>query len=51
MTTTSHQGSCHCGRVNCLDGIELRDLSIQYWDGRHDNWEAGPRSTPWPILA
>jgi hypothetical protein len=37
--------------LNCLDGVELHDLQIQYWDGRHNNWEAGPRATPWPILA
>lgn len=37
--------------VSCLDGVELHDLPIQYWDGRHDNWSAGPRATPWPILA
>lgn len=21
------------------------------WDGRHDNWDGGPRATPWPIRA
>jgi hypothetical protein len=35
--------------LNALDGVELSDLKIVYWDGRHDNWHAGPRSTPWPI--
>ena len=33
--------------VNCLDGVELTDLTYQYWDGRHNNWEAGPRPQPW----
>jgi hypothetical protein len=35
---------------NCLDGVELGDLKVAYWDGRHDNWYAGTRDTPWPIL-
>ncbi len=35
--------------VNCLDDVELTGLSIQHWDGRHNNWQAGPRATPWPI--
>jgi hypothetical protein len=36
--------------VNCLDGIEVSEVKTTYWDGRHNNWEAGPRSHPWPIL-
>ena len=36
---------------NCLDGVELGDLSVHYWDGRHNNWAAGPRPAAWPILA
>lgn len=35
---------------NCLDDVELGDIKVVHWDGRHNNWEAGPRSTPWPIL-
>ena len=35
---------------NCLDGVEVGDIKVVYWDGRHDNWYAGPRDTPWPIL-
>jgi hypothetical protein len=35
--------------VNALDGVDASTLKIQYWDGRHDNWQAGPRATPWPI--
>lgn len=34
---------------NCLDDIDLRDVSVVHWDGRNDNWQAGPRATPWPI--
>ena len=37
--------------VNSLDDVELSTLQIGYWDGRHDNWEAGPRPTPWPVFA
>ncbi|WP_394825560.1 GFA family protein [Pendulispora albinea] len=35
--------------VNCLDDLEIKDLNVVYWDGRHDNWEAGPRPAPWAI--
>jgi hypothetical protein len=37
--------------LNCLDDIDPTDLKLMYWDGRHDNWEAGPRDRPWPIVA
>ena len=36
---------------NCLDGVELRDLPVIYWDGRHNNWAAGLRPEPWPMLS
>jgi hypothetical protein len=36
---------------NCLDGVELGDLNVIYWDGRHNNWHAGPRDRAWAILA
>jgi hypothetical protein len=35
--------------VNCLDDIDPTQVKLVYWDGRHNNWEAGPRPTPWPI--
>lgn len=35
--------------LNCLDGVDPAQLDVIYWDGRHNNWAAGPRSTPWPI--
>src|SRR5512132_738058 len=34
---------------NSLDDIDPRDTVVVHWDGRHDNWQAGPRATPWPI--
>ena len=37
--------------VQCLDGVEPLDLTFQYWDGRHDNWQSGPRAEPWRMQA
>lgn len=37
--------------VNCLDGVEVSEVTATHWDGRHNNWEGGPRATPWPIGA
>lgn len=34
--------------LNCLDDIDLRDVDLMHWDGRHNNWEGGPRKEPWP---
>ena len=36
---------------NCLDGIDVWQVPVVHWDGRHDNWHAGPRDTPWPIFS
>jgi hypothetical protein len=35
--------------LNCLDDVDPSAVSVIYWDGRHNNWEAGPRATPWPV--
>jgi hypothetical protein len=32
---------------NSLDDVDPLDVSVAYWDGRHDNWQAGTRPTPW----
>jgi len=37
--------------VLALDDIDPATLQYIYWDGRHDNWQAGPRPTPWPVAA
>ena len=37
--------------LNCLDGLDPATMKLSYWDGRHDNWEAGARDTPWPVFA
>jgi hypothetical protein len=35
--------------LNTLDDVDPSQVTVVNWDGRHDNWQAGPRSTPWPI--
>jgi hypothetical protein len=35
--------------LNTLDGVDPAALPVIYWDGRHNNWEAGPRPSPWPV--
>jgi|SRR5215217_4333421 len=37
--------------LNCLDGFDVSQAELIHWDGRHDNWQAGPRSAPWPLTA
>ena len=37
--------------VNCIDDYEVDEAKVVYWDGRHDNWQGGPRATPWPVGA
>jgi hypothetical protein len=34
--------------LNCLDDVDVDQLALVHWDGRHDNWEGGPRPAPWP---
>ena len=36
--------------VNTLDDVDPATLKVAYWDGRHNNWMAGMRDTPWPIF-
>jgi hypothetical protein len=37
--------------VSCVDDVDPATLSAIHWDGRHDNWDAGPRPSPWPVHA
>jgi hypothetical protein len=37
--------------VNCLDDIDVNALPLMFWDGRHNNWQAGPGTVPFPIVA
>jgi hypothetical protein len=34
--------------LNCLDDLDMRDVSLIFWDGRHNNWQGGPRKEAWP---
>jgi hypothetical protein len=42
-------GDYVCVSFNALDDVDPSDVKTVFWDGRHDNWAAGPRATPWPI--
>jgi hypothetical protein len=37
--------------LNTLDDLDPSEVEVIHWDGRHNNWQAGPRPTPWPIRA
>lgn len=37
--------------VNVLDDLDVGLLPVMFWDGRHNNWQAGLRPSPWPIDA
>ena len=37
--------------LSCLDDFDLGRVQLTCWDGRHNNWQAGQRATPWPISA
>jgi hypothetical protein len=37
--------------LNAVDDVDLIDVALTHWDGRHNNWQAGRRPTPWPIQA
>lgn len=37
--------------LNTIDGWDPAEVTYEYWDGRHDNWQAGTRATPWPVRA
>jgi hypothetical protein len=35
--------------VNALDDADAHQVPLRHWDGRHNNWQAGARETPFPI--
>ena len=35
--------------LNTLDDLDTSSLKLVHWDGRNNNWQAGPRDTPWPL--
>jgi hypothetical protein len=35
--------------LNAFDDIDPAEVNVGYWDGRHNNWQAGMREKPWPI--
>jgi hypothetical protein len=37
--------------LNCIDDYDVSTAQLIHWDGRHDNWAAGPRPTRWPVVA
>lgn len=37
--------------LNTLDDIEPSSLQLIHWDGRHDNWQAGPSDKPFLIAS
>jgi hypothetical protein len=36
--------------LNVLDDVDLAEVTVTHWDGRHNNWHAGARETPWPVF-
>jgi hypothetical protein len=37
--------------ANTLDDFDPNTVPFVHWDGRHDNWHAGPRDVPWPVVS
>lgn len=35
--------------LNTIDDLDPRSISLVYWDGRHDNWAAGPRAEAYAL--
>ena len=35
--------------LNTLDDFDPSTVALIHWDGRHNNWESGPRDKPWPV--
>jgi len=37
--------------LNTVDDFDPHAVKLIHWDGRHNNWQAGPRPAPWPVNA
>jgi hypothetical protein len=37
--------------LNCIENFDVSKTDLLFWDGRHNNWGAGPRPTRWPVEA
>jgi hypothetical protein len=35
--------------LNTVDDFDLSQVKLSYFDGRHNNWMAGTRPSPWPV--
>jgi hypothetical protein len=35
--------------LNTLDEFDYSKIKLGFFDGRHNNWQAGLRPTPWPV--
>jgi hypothetical protein len=35
--------------LNCVDDIDPCQIALVHWDGRNNNWGAGPRDRPYPF--
>ena len=40
-------GDYYSVNLNCVDDLDLSKLTPMYWDGRHNNWQAGPSQQPY----
>jgi hypothetical protein len=40
-------GAYYSVNLNCIDELDLSKLKVMYWDGRHNNWAAGPAEAPY----
>jgi hypothetical protein len=36
--------------LNVLDDVDVGEVKVTHWDGRHDNWEGGPSDAAWPVF-
>ena len=48
LSAFGHGGPYISVNVHCLDDVDPSEITPAYWDGRHDNWQVGTSSKPWP---